>query len=228
MVLSDRTIRRELDEGRIVVDPIDFDDIQPASIDLHLDNRFLVFSNSRRPYIDVRESQADLTEEVKIEGDDQFILHPGEFVLGSTLEHIELPDDLVARLEGKSSLGTHRPANPQHRRFRGSRMARSSDVGTQQRSPPAHCLVSRHENRADLFPAPHRTGGAAVRFPGIGQQVPGAIRPHRQPISPGFCRLISTPTVILASPPSSPHIQPSFPRKRESRKHFDSSAPLTK
>ena len=91
MVLSDRTIRRELDEGRIVVDPIDFDDIQPASIDLHLDNRFLVFSNSRRPYIDVRESQADLTEEVKIQGDDQFILHPGEFVLGSTLEHIELP-----------------------------------------------------------------------------------------------------------------------------------------
>ena len=52
MVLSDRTIRRELDEGRIIVDPIDFDDIQPASIDLHLDNRFLVFSNSRRPYID--------------------------------------------------------------------------------------------------------------------------------------------------------------------------------
>ena len=105
MVLSDRTIRRELDEGRIVVDPIDLDDIQPASIDLHLDNRFLVFSNSRRPYIDVRESQADLTEEVKIQGDEQFILHPGEFVLGSTLEHIELPDDLVARLEGKSSLG---------------------------------------------------------------------------------------------------------------------------
>ena len=105
MVLSDRTIRRELDEGRIVVDPIDLNDIQPASIDLHLDNRFLVFSNSRRPYIDVRESQADLTEEVKIQGDEQFILHPGEFVLGSTLEHIELPDDLVARLEGKSSLG---------------------------------------------------------------------------------------------------------------------------
>lgn len=105
MVLSDRTIRQQIAEGRIVVDPINADDIQPASIDLHLDNRFLVFSNSRRPYIDVREPQADLTEEVKIEGDARFILHPGEFVLGSTLEHIELPDDLVARLEGKSSLG---------------------------------------------------------------------------------------------------------------------------
>ncbi len=105
MVLSDRSIRRELDEGRIVVRPIDLEDIQPASIDLHLDNRFLVFSNSQRPYIDVRESQTELTQEVEIAGDGQFILHPGEFVLGSTREHIELPDDLVARLEGKSSLG---------------------------------------------------------------------------------------------------------------------------
>ena len=105
MVLSDRTIRRELDEGRIIVRPIDPDDIQPASIDLHLDSRFLVFSNSRQPYIDVRAPLDNLTEEVEIRGDEQFMLHPGEFVLGSTLEHIELPDDLVARLEGKSSLG---------------------------------------------------------------------------------------------------------------------------
>lgn len=105
MVLSDRTIRRELEKGRIVVQPIDPDDIQPASIDLHLDNRFLVFSNSRRPYIDIRQPQADLTEPVEIHGESPFMLHPGEFVLGSTLEHIELPDDLVARLEGKSSLG---------------------------------------------------------------------------------------------------------------------------
>ena len=105
MVLSDRTIRHQLDEGRIVVEPIDYADIQPASIDLHLDCRFLVFSNSRQPYIDVRQPQDDLTEEVHIQPGDQFILHPGEFVLGSTLEHIELPDDLVARLEGKSSLG---------------------------------------------------------------------------------------------------------------------------
>ena len=105
MVLSDRSIRKQIDRGRIVVDPINLDDIQPASIDLHLSNRFLVFSNSRKPYIDVREPLDDLTEAVEIDHDTPFMLHPGEFVLASTLEHIELPDDLVARLEGKSSLG---------------------------------------------------------------------------------------------------------------------------
>ena len=105
MVLSDRSIREEIAAGRIVVKPIDDDNIQPASIDLHLDSRFLVFSNSRQPYIDVREPLDNLTEEVRIEGDIPFILHPGEFVLASTLEHIELPDDLMARLEGKSGLG---------------------------------------------------------------------------------------------------------------------------
>lgn len=105
MVLSDRSIRRQIAEGRIVVKPVDDADIQPASIDLHLDSRFLVFSNSRQPYIDVREPLDNLTEEVTIADGEPFMLHPGEFVLGSTLEHIELPDDLVARLEGKSSLG---------------------------------------------------------------------------------------------------------------------------
>ncbi len=105
MVLSDRSIRRQIAEGRIVVKPVDDADIQPASIDLHLDNRFLVFSNSRQPYIDVREPLDNLTEEVTIAESEPFMLHPGEFVLGSTQEHIELPDDLVARLEGKSSLG---------------------------------------------------------------------------------------------------------------------------
>jgi dCTP deaminase len=105
MVLSDRSIKEEIQKGRIVISPLDAADVQPASVDLHLDRRVLVFSNSRRPYIDVRESQEELTEMVEIYDDDPFILHPGEFVLGSTLEHIEIPDDLVARLEGKSSLG---------------------------------------------------------------------------------------------------------------------------
>ena len=105
MVLSDRTIKQMLEEGRIVVDPLGEDCIQPASIDVHLDRRILVFRNSRRPYIDVREDMSDLTEMVTIDDDRPFMLHPGEFVLGSTLEHIELGDDIVARLEGKSSLG---------------------------------------------------------------------------------------------------------------------------
>ena len=105
MVLSDRSIREEIDRGRIVIEPLGEGCIQPASVDVHLDNRLLVFRNSRRPYVDVRENLDGLTEMVEIEGDTPFMLHPGEFVLGSTLERIELPDDLVARIEGKSSLG---------------------------------------------------------------------------------------------------------------------------
>lgn len=105
MVLSDRTIKEELACGRIVISPLDEADIQPASVDLRLDRKLLVFSNFRMPQIDVRKGLEDLTETVEIKGDEPFILHPGEFVLGSTVEHIELPGDLVARLEGKSSLG---------------------------------------------------------------------------------------------------------------------------
>ena len=105
MVLSDGDIRAEIQSGRVVIDPYTPEAVQPSSVDLHLDKRFRVFRSSRYPYIDVREEQPDLTELVEIEGDEPFILHPGEFVLGSTLERVELPNDLVARLEGKSSLG---------------------------------------------------------------------------------------------------------------------------
>jgi dCTP deaminase len=105
MVLSDGDIRAEIEAGRIVIDPYVPEAVQPSSVDLHLDNRFRVFRNSRYPYIDVREEQPELTELVEIAGDDPFILHPGEFVLGSTLERVALPDDIVARLDGKSSLG---------------------------------------------------------------------------------------------------------------------------
>lgn len=105
MVLSDRTIKEEIAAGRIVIDPLGDGCIQPASVDIHLDSRVLVFRNSRRPYIDVREDMSDLTESVEIGDDRPFMLHPGEFVLASTRQHIEIPDDLVARLEGKSSLG---------------------------------------------------------------------------------------------------------------------------
>ena len=102
MVLSDRTIRRLLDEGRIEIDPYDPALLQPSSVDVRVDRYFRVFHNARYPYIDVKQPQEELTELVEIAGDSPFILHPGEFVLGSTLERIKLPDDLVARLEGKS------------------------------------------------------------------------------------------------------------------------------
>ena len=105
MILSDRDIRAEIAAGRIVIDPYVPEAVQPSSVDLHLDRRFRVFRNSRYPYIDVRTDQPELTELVEIAGDEPFILHPGEFVLGSTFERVELPNDLVARLEGKSSLG---------------------------------------------------------------------------------------------------------------------------
>src|SRR3954464_6142456 len=105
MVLSDRTIARFLAEGRIEIDPYDDSLLQPSSVDVRVDRYFRVFHNNRYPYIDVREEQEDLTELVEVDEGTPFILHPGEFVLGSTLERVRLPDDLVARLEGKSSLG---------------------------------------------------------------------------------------------------------------------------
>src|SRR5919204_6129303 len=105
MVLSDRTIKRLLDERRIEIDPYDPELLQPSSVDVRVDRFFRVFHNARYPFIDVREPQEDLTELVEVDDETPFILHPGEFVLGSTLERVGLPDDLVARLEGKSSLG---------------------------------------------------------------------------------------------------------------------------
>jgi deoxycytidine triphosphate deaminase len=101
VVLSDRTIQRLLAESRIEIDPYDPALLQPSSVDVRVDRYFRVFRNSRYPYIDVKQEQEDLTELVEID-DEPFILHPGEFVLGSTLERVKLPDDLVARLEGKA------------------------------------------------------------------------------------------------------------------------------
>jgi len=105
MILSDGDIRAEVAAGRIEIDPFDDECVQPSSVDLHVDERFRVFANTRYPYIDVRREMPDLTELVEVEEGEPFILHPGEFVLGATAERVRLPDDLVARLEGKSSLG---------------------------------------------------------------------------------------------------------------------------
>jgi dCTP deaminase len=105
VILSDRSIRDQIEAGRIVVDPLIAANIQPSSVDLTLDRFFRVFRNHTMRVIDVRERQEELTELVEIADEDAFVLHPGEFVLGSTAERVALPDDLVARLEGKSSLG---------------------------------------------------------------------------------------------------------------------------
>ncbi|MDQ1583939.1 MAG: dCTP deaminase [Microbacteriaceae bacterium] len=105
MLLSDRDIKAELGTGRIGLEPYQPEMIQPSSIDVRLDRFFRLFDNHKYPFIDPAEDQPDLTRLVEVDSDQPFILHPGEFVLGSTYELVSLPDDVAARLEGKSSLG---------------------------------------------------------------------------------------------------------------------------
>lgn len=105
MLLSDRDIRAAIEAGRVVLDPYDPAMVQPSSIDVRLDRYFRVFENHRYPHIDPAEEQPDLTRLVEPAADEPFILHPGEFVLASSFEGVTLPDDIAARLEGKSSLG---------------------------------------------------------------------------------------------------------------------------
>lgn len=105
MLLSDRDILSEIDRERVVLDPFEPTMIQPSSIDVRLDKYFRTFENHRYPHIDPAEDQADLTHPMTAENGEAFILHPGEFVLGSSYEQVTLPDDIAARVEGKSSLG---------------------------------------------------------------------------------------------------------------------------
>ena len=105
MLLSDRDIRAEIESGRVALDPFDPGMIQPSSVDVRIDRFFRVFENHRYPHIDPSIEQPDLTRLVEPDGDEPFILHPGEFALASTYEVVTLPDDVAGRLEGKSSLG---------------------------------------------------------------------------------------------------------------------------
>jgi dCTP deaminase len=105
VLLSDRDILAEIEAGRVGLDPFEPDMIQPSSIDVRLDKFFRVFDNHKYPHIDPAADQSDLTREIEVASGEEFILHPGEFVLGSTYELVTLPDDIAARLEGKSSLG---------------------------------------------------------------------------------------------------------------------------
>jgi dCTP deaminase len=105
VLLSDKDIRAAIASGRIGLEPFDPEMVQPSSVDVRIDRYFRVFENHRYPHIDPAVEQAELTRLVEPDGDDPFILHPGEFVLGSTYEVVSLPEDLSARLEGKSSLG---------------------------------------------------------------------------------------------------------------------------
>src|SRR6476661_6519448 len=105
VLISDRDIRAEIDSERIVLDPYDSAMVQPSSVDVRIDRFFRLFDNHKYAHIDPAEEQPELTRLVEVESGEPFILHPGEFVLGSTYETVTLPDDIAARLEGKSSLG---------------------------------------------------------------------------------------------------------------------------
>ena len=167
MVLSDVTIRRLLDEGRIEVEPYDESLMQPSSLDVRVDRYFRVFRNSRYPYIDVKQEQEELTELVEIDDETPFILHPGEFVLGSTLERVKLPDDLVARLEeelaGRLGLLIHSTAG-----FIDLGWDGHVTLELERRQPADHDLP-RDEDRPALVRAAERAGRAAVRLAGSGR-----------------------------------------------------------
>ena len=135
MLLSDGDIKRQIEAGRIGLEPLNMELLQPSSIDVRLDRFFRLFDNHKYPFIDPREQQDDLTRFVEVDSDEAFILHPGEFVLGSTFEYVSLPDDIAARLEGKSSLGrlgllTHSTAGFVDPGFQGHVTLELSNVAT--------------------------------------------------------------------------------------------------
>ena len=135
MLLSDRDIKSQIEAGRIGLDPLDMGLIQPSSMDVRLDRFFRLFDNHKYPFIDPREQQDELTRLVEVDPNEAFILHPGEFVLGSTYEFVTLPNDIAARLEGKSSLGrlgllTHSTAGFVDPGFQGHVTLELSNVAT--------------------------------------------------------------------------------------------------
>jgi dCTP deaminase len=105
VILSDRSIKEQIASGRLVIEPFDPGLVQPSSVDLRLDRTFLVFRNTRKAYLDVREPVDDLMERIELEDEEPLVLHPTEFILGSTVERVTIPADLVGRLEGRSSVG---------------------------------------------------------------------------------------------------------------------------
>ena len=182
MVLSDATIARLLAEGRIEIDPYDEALLQPSSVDVRVDRLFRVFHNNRYPFIDVKVEQAELTELVEVEEEQPFVLHPGEFVLGSTLERIRLPDDLVARLEGKSSARPARPSHPLDRGLHRPGLGRPRDARALERRQPADHDLPGHEDRADLLHADDGAGHDAVRRRRDRLEVQGPARADGEPL----------------------------------------------
>ncbi|MGC4153188.1 MAG: dCTP deaminase [Propionicimonas sp.] len=189
MLLSDRDILTEVETGRVQLDPWDPQMVQPASVDVRLDRFFRLFDNHKYPSIDPAENQPELTRLIEVPADEAFILHPGEFVLGSTYESVGLPDDLAARLEGKSSLGrlgllTHSTAGFVDPGFTGHVTLELSNVATL----PIKLWPGMKIGQLCFFrlssPAEHPYGSGASGSRYQGQRGPTASRSHL-----GFHRL---------------------------------------
>ena len=166
------------------LEPYDEQMVQPSSIDVRLDKLFRLFDNHKYPYIDPAEDQPDLTRLVEVDRGEPFILHPGEFVLGSTYEVVTLPDDLAARLEGKSSLGrlgllTHSTAG-----FVDPGLQRSRHPGALQRRDAADQAVAGHEDRPALLHPPVQPGPEPLRQRQVRLALPGPAWPNGQPLVP--------------------------------------------
>lgn len=182
MILSDRTIREQIDAGRIVIDPFDPALVQPSSVDMRLDYRFVTFARDTWGCIDLKQDLTSLTKTVEASDDKPFILHPGGFVLGSTVERVSIPDDLVSRVEGKSSLGrlglmVHVTAGFLDPGFEGQ-----VTLEILQRVRAADDLVPGDEDLSDQFHADDDTSGPAVRVVGSRLEVQRPERPATIPV----------------------------------------------
>lgn len=184
MLLSDRDIRAELASGRVGLDPFDESMVQPSSVDIRLDHFFRLFDNHKYPVIDPAAEQPELTRLVEVPGDEPFMLHPGEFVLGSTLELISLPDDIAARLEGKSSLGrlgllTHSTAGFIDPGFSGHVTLELSNVATLPMTLWPGMKIGQLCYFRLSSPAEHPYGSVATGSRYQGQRGPTASRSHQ-------------------------------------------------
>ncbi|MEP7160618.1 MAG: dCTP deaminase [Dermatophilaceae bacterium] len=183
MLLSDRDIRSQIAAGRVVLDPYDEAMVQPASVDVRLDRYFRLFDNHKYPHIDPAADQPDLTRLIEVADGDAFVLHPGEFVLGSTIERIALPDDLAARVEGKSSLGrlgllTHATAGFVDPGFDGHVTLELSNVATLPITLWPGMKIGQFCFMRMTSPAEHPYGSAKPGSHYQGQRGPTASRAH--------------------------------------------------
>lgn len=183
MLLSDRDILANVERGRVALDPWDPSMVQPSSVDVRLDRYFRLFDNHKYPVIDPGADQPDLTRLVEVDPAETFVLHPGEFVLGSTFEEVTLPDDVAARVEGKSSLGrlgllTHATAGFVDPGFVGHVTLELSNVATL----PIVLYPGMKIGQLCFFqlssPAQHPYGASAYGSHYQGQRGPTASRSH--------------------------------------------------